>query len=48
MVKFMNAHGIKSVVSGGDWALVSGDSLNRPDFDKYKVQCQVKFLKNDG
>ncbi|MCX4817689.1 hypothetical protein OG601_44645 [Streptomyces sp. NBC_01239] len=44
----MNAHGIKSVASGGDWALVSGDSLNRPDFDKYKVQCRVKSFTNDG
>ncbi|MFD4878053.1 hypothetical protein ACFWOB_32435 [Streptomyces sp. NPDC058420] len=44
----MNTHGIKSVVSGADWALVTGDGLNRPDFDKYEVRCQVKSFKSDG
>lgn len=48
MVKCMNAHGIKSVVSEGNWAMVSGDSMNLPDYDKYRVECQVKSFKNDG
>lgn len=48
MVRCMNSHGIKSVVSDGDWAMVSGDGMNLPDYDKYKVQCQVKSFKNDG
>ncbi|MFI5878957.1 hypothetical protein [Streptomyces sp. NPDC051554] len=48
MVRCMNSHGIKSVVSDGNWAMVSGDSMNLPDFDKYRVQCQVKSFKNGG
>lgn len=48
MVRCMNSRGIKSVVSDGNWSLVSGDSLNLPDFDKDKVQCQVKSFKNGG
>ncbi|MBK3572460.1 hypothetical protein JHN63_01195 [Streptomyces sp. MBT65] len=48
MVKCMNAHGIKSVVSEGNWAMASGDSMNLPDYDKYKVECQVKSFENDA
>ncbi|MEV0485338.1 hypothetical protein AB0I69_32580 [Streptomyces sp. NPDC050508] len=48
MVKCMNGHGIKSVVDDGNWGLVSGDSLNRPDYDKYRVECQVKSFGNGG
>ena len=52
MVKCMNGHGIKSVVSEGNWRLVSGDSMNLPDFDKYfdeyKVECQVKSFSGNG
>ncbi|WP_406464417.1 hypothetical protein OH768_51530 [Streptomyces sp. NBC_01622] len=48
MVKCMNGHGIKSVVSDGNWGLVSGDSMNLPDFDKYRVECRVKSFGGDG
>ncbi|WP_427924931.1 hypothetical protein [Streptomyces sp. cg40] len=48
MVKCMNRHGIKSVVSNGNWGLVSGDSMNLPDFDKYRVECQVKSFSAGG
>ncbi|WP_329264506.1 hypothetical protein OG223_50980 [Streptomyces sp. NBC_01478] len=48
MVRCMNAHGIKSVVSEGNWAMASGDSMNLPNYDKYRVECQVKSFKNDG
>nr|WSY57405.1 hypothetical protein OG999_49640 [Streptomyces sp. NBC_00886] len=42
MVKCMNSHGVKSVVANGNWGLVSGDSMSLPNFDKYRVECQVK------
>lgn len=48
MVKCMNSHGIKSVVSEGNWAMVSGDSMNLPNYDKYRVECQVKSFSNTG
>ncbi|MFI6624485.1 hypothetical protein [Streptomyces sp. NPDC050528] len=48
MVRCMNSHDIKSVVSDGNWAMVSGDSMSLPNYDKYKVQCQVKSFKNGG
>ena len=48
MVKCMNGHGIKSVVSDGNWGLVSGDSMNLPDFDRYRVECQVKSFGGNG
>jgi hypothetical protein len=47
-VKCMNGHGIKSVVSDGNWAMVSGDSMGLPNYDKYRVECQVKSFGNDG
>ncbi|MFI6408133.1 hypothetical protein [Streptomyces sp. NPDC050548] len=48
MVKCMNGHGIKSVVSDGNWGLASGDSMNLPDFGKYKIECQVKSFSDNG
>jgi len=48
MVKCMNSHGIKSVVTDGNWAMVSGDEMNRPDFDKYRTACQVKSFAKGG
>ncbi|WP_327406810.1 hypothetical protein OG194_46685 [Streptomyces sp. NBC_01288] len=48
IVRCMNRRGIKSVVSDGNWALVSGDSLDLPDYDKDKVRCQVTSFKNGG
>ncbi|MGW3106805.1 hypothetical protein [Streptomyces sp. NPDC001100] len=48
MVKCMNSHGIKSVVSDGNWGPAGGDSMNLPDFDKYKVECQVKSFGGNG
>ena len=48
MVRCMNSHGIKSVVSDGNWAMVSGDSMGLPNYDKYRVECQVKSFKNSG
>lgn len=48
MVKCMNGHGIKSVVSDGNWAMVSGDSMNLPSYGKYRVECQVKSFGNGG
>ena len=48
MVTCMNSHGIKSVVTDGNWAMVSGDEMNRPDFDKYRTECQVKSFAKGG
>ncbi|MEU6146804.1 hypothetical protein ABZ848_41465 [Streptomyces sp. NPDC047081] len=42
MVKCMKGHGIKALVSDGNWALETGDELNRPHYDEYVLDCQVK------
>ncbi|MFE2416424.1 hypothetical protein [Streptomyces hokutonensis] len=48
MVRCMNGHGIKSVVSDGNWGLAGGESMNLPDFDRYRVECQVKSFGDSG
>lgn len=42
MVKCMNEHHIKSVVTDRGWGLVDGASLNAPNYDQIMVACQVK------
>ena len=42
MVKCMKGHGIKALVHEGSWALETGDELNRPHYDEYEIDCQVK------
>jgi hypothetical protein len=48
MVRCMNAHGIKSVVTDRGWGLVDGASLNAPDYDRTMVACQVKAFGDDN
>lgn len=47
MVKCMKGHGIKALVSDGGWALETGNELNRPHYDEYQLDCQVKAFGED-
>ncbi|NEB04274.1 hypothetical protein [Streptomyces sp. SID13726] len=47
MVRCMNEHGIKSVVTDRGWGLEDGASLNAPDYDRIMVGCQVKAFGED-
>ncbi|WP_461058502.1 hypothetical protein [Streptomyces pseudoechinosporeus] len=47
MVKCMNEHGIKSVVTAEGWGLEDGASMNVPDYPKTLVDCQVKAFGGD-
>ncbi|MER5435151.1 hypothetical protein [Streptomyces sp. NPDC002588] len=47
MVKCMNEHGIKSVVTDGGWGLDDGASLSAPGYDETMTACQVKAFGGD-
>lgn len=47
MVKCMKGHGIKALVYEGNWALETGDEMNRPHYNEYELQCQVKAFGED-
>ena len=47
MVQCMKGHGIKALVYEGNWALETGDEMNRPHYDEYELQCQVKAFGED-
>ncbi|MDV7216797.1 hypothetical protein [Streptomyces prunicolor] len=50
MVKCMNGHGFKSVVSdgGSSWGLVHGGDLGARNYDSVEVACQVKAWGGDN
>ncbi|WP_416984964.1 hypothetical protein [Streptomyces sp. T028] len=47
MVKCMKSHGIKALVYEGNWALETGNEMNRPHYDEYELDCQVKAFGED-
>lgn len=47
MVKCMKGHGIKALVYEGNWALETGNEMNRPHYSEYELQCQVKAFGED-
>ncbi|WP_460065288.1 hypothetical protein [Streptomyces sp. YKOK-I1] len=47
MVKCMKGHGIKALVYEGNWALETGNEMNRPHYDEYELDCQVKAFGED-
>ncbi|MEU5343924.1 MULTISPECIES: hypothetical protein [unclassified Streptomyces] len=42
MVRCMNKHGIKSVLTEDGWGLDDGDSLNHPDYQEISDACEMK------
>ncbi|MFG2963320.1 hypothetical protein ACGFZS_08520 [Streptomyces sp. NPDC048288] len=47
MVKCMKGHGIKALVVDGQWGLETGDEINRPHYNDYVIDCQVKAFGGD-
>ncbi|MEU1185243.1 hypothetical protein ABZ464_48085 [Streptomyces sp. NPDC005820] len=47
MVKCMKGHGIKAMVVNGQWGLETGDEINRPYYNEYVIDCQVKAFGGD-